>query len=152
MALPGQLRTTPPRQSSANLSTRQAPRKRAKLDEVAVQVLQEPQHKGRQGEALVYDVHRMSVLGESLQRKPEPRFEPRSNQASTFDAQAKRRSGPCSWASASFLTSTTWTTLSGATPSPRELSVCRLCALDGVRDGEDSSATVSSSSSSEGSA
>ena len=34
-----------------------------KPDEVAVQVLLEPQHKGRQGEALVYDVHRMSVLG-----------------------------------------------------------------------------------------
>ena len=36
-----------------------------KLDEVAVQVLQEPQHKGRQGEAFVYDVHRMPVLGKS---------------------------------------------------------------------------------------
>ena len=36
-----------------------------KPEEVAVQVLQEPQHKGRQGEALVYDVHRMSVLGSS---------------------------------------------------------------------------------------
>ena len=36
-----------------------------RLDEVAAQVLQEPQHKGRQGEALVYDVQRMSVLGSS---------------------------------------------------------------------------------------
>ena len=36
-----------------------------KLDEVAVQVSQEPQHKGRQGDAFVCDVQRTSVLGKS---------------------------------------------------------------------------------------
>ena len=45
-------------------------------------------------------------------------------------------------------------TLAGnATPKRAECDgVCRLCACDGVRDGEDSSATASSSSSFEGSA
>ena len=39
--------------------------KSRQLDEVAAQVLQEPQHKGRLGDAFVYDVHRMSVLWKS---------------------------------------------------------------------------------------
>ena len=39
--------------------------KASNLDDVAVQVLQEPQYKGRQGEALIYDVHRMSFFGKS---------------------------------------------------------------------------------------
>ena len=50
------------RDQEENKSRQQQPR----LDEVAAQVLQEPQHKGRQGEAPVYDVHRMFVLGSSL--------------------------------------------------------------------------------------
>ena len=46
-------------------------------------------------------------------------FEPRSNQASTFAAPAKRRSSPCTSSSPA---STTWTALSRATPCPRETS------------------------------
>ena len=36
-----------------------------KMDEVTEQVSQEPQHKGRQGDAFVYGVHCVSVLGKS---------------------------------------------------------------------------------------
>ena len=68
----------------------------------------------------------------SLRRKPEPGFEPRSNQASKFPAQERRRSGPCtSSAGATFFqASTARTTLSRATPCPRELSttVSVVCA------------------------
>ena len=61
---------------------------------------------------------------ESLPKKPRPGFERRSNQASIFAAPAKSRPGPCTSlaSAASFLTSTTWTTLLRATPCPRELS------------------------------
>ena len=125
------------------------------LDEAPAQV--GPEHKGRQGEAFVYDVHRMSVLGKSPQKKSGPGLELRSNQASTVAASAKRRSGPCtsSASAASFRSSTTWTTLSRATPCPRELSMTEFVGSAHVMvcvTGEDSSATASSSSSSEGSA
>ena len=115
----------PSRQSSANLSTRQASRKGAggfrstetrrdrSTGVAGTATLWWP------GQAL-FTTTIVRQTTDSLQRKPEPRFEPSSNQASTLAAQAKRRSSPCtSLASAtSFLASTTWTTLSRATPCP----------------------------------
>ena len=57
----------------------------------------------------------------SLRKKPEQGFELRSNLASTFPAQAKREVRSLHQPT-SFLASTLWTTLSRATPCPRELS------------------------------
>ena len=73
-----------------------------------------PEHKGRLGEALVYDVHRMSVLGKS------PKEARAKIPASLEPGFYISCSSPAS--ATSFLASTTWTTLSRATLCPRELS------------------------------
>ena len=109
------------------------------LTEVAAPVLPEPQHKGRLGEAFVYDVHSMSLLGKSpkearasIRAALEPGF------YISCSGKKKVRSlhqlGKCYLLpGVDFMNYT----FAGNT-------VCRLCARVGVQDGGDSSATVSS--------
>ena len=124
-----------------------------KPEEVAVQVLQEPQHKGRQGEALVYDVHRMSVLGSSpkearssFRAALEPGFYICRSGKKTV--RTLHQLGRCYLLPGVDYMDCTFA--SNAMPKRAGYDgVCRLCAREGLRDGEDSSATVSSSSSSD---
>ena len=90
-----------------------------------------------------------SLMSESPQRKQDQGFEPRSNQAATIAARAKKKVrslhqlGRCCHLPGVDDMNFSFTGI--AIPEKSE------CARDGVRDGEDSSATVSSSSSSDGS-
>ena len=113
-----------------------------KLDEVAAQVLQEPQHKGRQGEAFVYDVHRMSVLGKSpkeartrIRAALEPGFYIR--QSGKKKVRSPHQFGRCYLLPGADYMDHTIACI--AMPKRSEYDgVCRLCPRDGVRDGEDS--------------
>ena len=122
-----------------------------KLDEVTEQVSRGPQHKGRQGDALVYDVHRMSVLGKSpnearanIQAEHEPGFY--MFRSGKKKVRTLHQLGRCYLSpGVDYLD---YSFAGKVMPrSPGSDGVCRLCARDGVRDGGDSSATVSSSSS-----
>ena len=101
-------------------------------------------------ERLSFTMCTACLFSESLQNKPEPVFEPRSNLASTFPAQERRRcqlGKLCLVPGVDFMN---YTFAGNALPRKAEHdNVCRLCARVGVKDNEDSSATVSSSSFSE---
>ena len=121
------------------------------LTEVAAPVLPEPQHKGRQGEAFVYDV-RMSLLGKSSK---EARASIRAALEPGFyiscSGKKKVRSlhqlGKCYLLpGVDFMN---YTFAGNTFPNKAEYDTDRrLCARVGVQDDGDSSATVSSSSSS----
>ena len=121
------------------------------LTKVAAPVLLEPQHKGRPGEAFVYDVHRMSLLGKS----------PKEARASIRAALEPGFYVSCSGKKVRYLHQLgkcyllpgvdfiNYTFAGNTFPKKAEYdTVCRLCARVGVQDDGDSSATVSSSSSS----
>ena len=118
-----------------------------KLDDVAEQVSQEPQHKGRQGDAFVYDVHRTSVQGKSpkearakIRAAPEPGFY--ICRSGKKKVRTLHPLGRCYLLPG--VDYMDYTFAGNATPKRSEYDgVGRLCARDGVRNGEDSSATVS---------
>ena len=117
------------------------------LAEVAAPVLPEPQHKGRLGEAFVYDVHRMSLLGKSpKEARASIRAALKPGFYISFSGKKKVRSlhqlGKCYLLPGVDFMNYTF-------PKKAEYdTVCRLGARVGVQDDEDSSATVPPSSSS----
>ena len=123
-----------------------------RLDEVAAQVLEKPEHKGRLGDAFVYDVHRMSLVGKSpKQARASIRAALGPGFYISCSGKKKVRSlhqlGKCYLlCGVDFMN---YIFVGNALPKKAEYdNVCRLCARVGVQDNEDSSATVSSSSSS----
>ena len=113
-----------------------------------------PEHNGRQGEAFVYDVHRMSVLGKA-QKEARVRIRAALEPGFYIPLRKEGQVHAPIWQ----VLALSWRRLmdhtfaGNAMPKRAEYDgVRRLCARDGVREEEDSSSTVSCSSSSEGSA
>ena len=115
-----------------------------RLDEVAAQVLQEPQHKGRLGEALVCGP---GIVSERSRVKDSSRAGTRLYicRSGTKKVRIVHQLGRCYiLPSVDYMD---YTSAGIVVPKNSEFDgVCRLCAREGLQDGEDSSATVSSSS------
>ena len=143
------VRTEVPRGQDEETEVSEAPTP----DEVPAQGLPESQHTGRQREAFVYEDHRMSVFGKSpKEARPKIRAELEAGFCTYRSGKKKVRTlhqlGRCyllpgvDYLDCSFPGKV-------MPQSAGYNGVCRRCARDGVRDEGDSSATVSSSSSSD---